>query len=275
MTTTEPTNGTALAVREFSDKQIRTRLEAASKPGFGMDKATRDQLNMVYLLAKHYDVDPAIDITLFQGRPFFTIDGRVRLMKRHPQYRGYHVRPLSKDEKDAWGFRPDEIVVECSIRTKDWGEITARGKVTPDEFRRQPVAAAYPQEMAEKRAIARASRMAFGQDVPDEDEVGYIIEERNDPERVALQAARYTEIMGTEEDAYHLGAMPAEPAAQDEVAMVTSRKHPLWAAFNAAKAQAEAEGLDVPALDLPQSEESLRTSTAELVEAVEAKRSAL
>jgi hypothetical protein len=52
MTTDMQSNGTTtLAVREFSDKQIRTRLEAASKPGFGMEKASRDQLNMVYLLA--------------------------------------------------------------------------------------------------------------------------------------------------------------------------------------------------------------------------------
>lgn len=223
MTTIDtPINGTTtLAVREFSDKQIRTRLEAASKPGFGMEKATRDQLNMVYLLAKHYDVDPAVDITLFQGRPFFTIDGRVRLMKRHPQYAGYRVRPLPKDEKEAWGYREDEIVVECSIRTREWGEITARGKVSPDEFRRQPVAASHPQEMAEKRAIARASRMAFGQDVPDEDATGFVIEERNDPVRTKALAADYTRIFGTEDDADHVRAVvPAE----DEQAFVPMRE---------------------------------------------------
>lgn len=204
MTTTEqPTNGTALATREFSDKQIRTRLNAASQPGFGMDKATPAQLNMVYLLARHYDVDPAVDITIFQGRPFFTIDGRVRLMKRHPQYRGYRCRPLPKDEKDAWGYAVDEIVVECTIRTATWGEITARGKVNPNEFGRQPVAKSHPQEMAEKRAIARASRMAFGQDVPEEDEAGVVIEERNDPERIAANVALYDRVMPTEEEMDH------------------------------------------------------------------------
>ncbi len=100
--------------------------------------------------------------------------------------------------------------------------------------------------------------------------------------------SRYEEIFGTEKDAYHLGAMasPAPPAEQPAreseppadsrgpaaVGMVTSRKSPLWTAFSAARAQAEAEGIEVPPLDPPQTEESLRTSTAELVEAVEQKR---
>jgi hypothetical protein len=210
--TTEQT--TALATREFTDKQIRTRLEAgAATPGFGIFGASRELLNMVYLLARHYDVDPAVDITLHHDRPWFTIDGRVRLMKRHPQYRGYKTRPLSKDEKEAWGYGPDEIVVECTVRTRDWGEITARGKVSPTEFGRQPVAKSHPQEMAEKRAIARASRMAFGQDVPDDEEienaVATVIEQRNDPQRVALNAARYTEVFGSDDDGTAYADMPA------------------------------------------------------------------
>jgi hypothetical protein len=129
-------------------------------------------------------------------------------MKRHPQYAGYRVRPLPKDEKEAWGYREDEIVVECAIRTREWGEITARGKVSPDEFRHQPVAASHPQEMAEKRAIARASRMAFGQDVPDEEATGFIIEERNDPVRTKALAAQYETIMGTEDEWDHAASPP-------------------------------------------------------------------
>lgn len=105
-----------------------------------------------------------------------------------------------------------------------------------------------------------------------------IVEER--PARRTPTAEDYTSFYGTEEDAYHLGAMPAEtrsappaePATQDGSPMVTKKTHSLWTAFTAIRAQAEAEGLDVPALDLPQSEESLRASTAELTEAVEAKR---
>jgi hypothetical protein len=201
-----------LARREFSDTQIRTRLDAAQKTkGYGLESATVEQINMVFLLAQHYDVDPAVDITLYQGRPWFTIDGRVRLMRRHPQYRGYRTRPLPPDEKMLWGYRAEEVVVECTIQTRDWGEITARGKVMPEEFSRQPVAKAHPQEMAEKRAIARASRMAFGQDVPDEDDAGIVIEERNNPERIATNAAEYDRIFPSE--TVEVAALPPQPAA--------------------------------------------------------------
>lgn len=188
--------------RDFSEQQIQTRIKAASQPGFGLDKATRAQLNMIYLLAKHYDVDPAVDITLYRDRPWFTIDGRIRLMKRHPQYAGYKTRPLSQQEKEAWGYKVDDLVVECTIRTRDWGEIAARGKVSGAEQRSNAPTGSHPSEMAEKRAIARASRLAFGQDVPDEDEAGYVMEERNAPAKVAADARRYDEIFG--EDAYEL-----------------------------------------------------------------------
>jgi hypothetical protein len=190
---------TSLTKREFSDDQIRRRLKAAATPGFGLDGATPEQLQLVYLLSIHYDVDPITDLTLFRDRPFFTIDGRVRLMRRHPQYRGYTTRPLSGAEKEAWGYKPEEIVVECTIRTAEWGEITARGKVDPSEFSRQPVARSYPQEMAEKRAIARTSRLAFGQAVPNEDDVLGVIEERDNPELIAANAKKYAEIF-TESD---------------------------------------------------------------------------
>lgn len=189
-----------LATRDFSDQQIQTRIKAATQPGFGLEKASRAQLNMIYLLAKHYDVDPAIDITLFRDRPWFTIDGRIRLMKRHPQYAGYNTRPLPQQEKEAWGYKPDDLVVECAIRTKDWGEIKARGKVSGAELRGNTPTGTHPSEMAEKRAIARCSRMAFGQDVPDEDEAGYVLEQQTEPERVDRDAQRYDEIYGSEEN---------------------------------------------------------------------------
>jgi len=214
------TQATELANREFTDKQIQTRIEAASKTGFGMAGATVDQRNMVYLFAKHYDVDPIIDVTLQYGQPTLTIDGRIRTMKRHPQYRGYKCRPLSASEKEAWGYKANEIVVECTIRTRDWGEISARGKVNPEEFARQPVARQYPQEMAEKRAIARASRLAFGQDVPDDEEFGRLAYEQQHPEaqRVAALAAKHEQIYAQDDAPLPQTPAPAQPPNADDLA---------------------------------------------------------
>src|SRR5499427_9387431 len=127
---TQPTNGTALAVPALTDKQIRTRLETAKGAGYGLEEASSSQLNVIYQLCQRYRLDPLVHITLYRGRPFVTYDGRIELAKRHPEYRGFRTRPLNKDEKAAWDYRPDDLVVECTISTKSWGDISSRGKVT-------------------------------------------------------------------------------------------------------------------------------------------------
>jgi len=187
-------NGTALAL---SDKQIRTRLEVAKQPGYGLEEATSAQLNLIYLLCQRYRLDPLFHITLFRGRPFVTIDGRIELAKRHPEYRGFRTRPLTKDEKVAWDYRADDLVVECTISTKSWGDITSRGKVSASERGKNTPVGSNPQEMAEKRAIARTARLAFGQSAYlDEDEAE---QEQSDPQRQAQLARRYDEIYGEPE----------------------------------------------------------------------------
>ena len=191
----ESNGTTALAL---SDKQIRTRLEVAKQPGYGLEEATSAQLNLIYLLCQRYRLDPLFHITLYRGRPWVTIDGRIELAKRHPEYRGFRTRPLTKDEKAAWDYRPDDLVVECTISTKSWGDISSRGKVTAQERQKNTPVGSNPQEMAEKRAIARAARLAFGQSAYlDEDEAE---QERNDPERVARNAKRYDEIFSDPEE---------------------------------------------------------------------------
>jgi len=189
----EHSNGTALAVPALTDKQIRTRLETAKGAGYGLEHATRDQLNVIYQLCQRYRLDPLIHITLYRDRPFTTIDGRIELAKRHPEYRGFRTRPLNKDEKAAWDYRADDLVVECTISTKSWGEITSRGKVSALERQKNSPLGTNPQEMAEKRAIARTSRLAFGQSAYlDEDDLEP--DARDDPEQQARLAQRYDEI---------------------------------------------------------------------------------
>ena len=204
-------NGTALAL---SDKQIRTRLEVAKQPGYGLEEASSAQLNLIYLLCQRYRLDPLFHITLFRGRPWVTIDGRIELAKRHPEYRGFRTRPLTKDEKVAWDYRPDDLVVECTISTKSWGDITSRGKVSAAERSKNTPVGSNPQEMAEKRAIARAARLAFGQSAYlDEDEAE---QEQHDPQRQAQLAKRYDEIYGEESEADLLDQVEADRQKREE-----------------------------------------------------------
>lgn len=202
----------ALAVRDYSDSQIKQRITLNQKAGYGLEKATAAQLNIVFLLCQRYDLDPVEDLTLYEGRPWITVSGRLRLLRRHPEYRGFDCRPLSKDEKEAWGYAVDDIVVEATVRTERWGDIRARGKVSAAEMqaarsraqesgRRAAPIAIHPVEIAEKRAIGRAERAAFGQDaILDEDQVDEairtVVTERNDPERIKRNSAEYDRTIG-------------------------------------------------------------------------------
>jgi hypothetical protein len=202
----------SLATRPLTDQQILTRIELLQKGNYGLERANQSQLNLCFLICQKLDVIPGEDLTLYDGKPWLTVDGRVKLMRRHPEYRGYTARPLTKAEKEAWGYEPDDIVVEVTIRTNRWGEIAARGKVTRAEIdgkqqRGNPVARLHPVEMAEKRAISRAERLAFGTDAligddEAEDLARAVVTERSEPARVRELAARQTEIFGTEDASF-------------------------------------------------------------------------
>jgi hypothetical protein len=215
-------NGTALAVPALSDKQIRTRLETARGAGYGLEEASRDQLNVIYQLCQRYRLDPLVHITLYRGRPFVTYDGRIELAKRHPEYRGFRTRPLNKDEKAAWDYKADDLVVECTISTKSWGEITSRGKVSALERQKNSPLGTNPQEMAEKRAIARTSRLAFGQSAYlDDDDL-----EQDDPEQQARLAQRYTEIFSDpEEDEAYVPTREREVTDKQQAAEIVDTAH--------------------------------------------------
>jgi len=215
-------NGTALARLDppaLSDQQLRRRLQVAHSKGFGLESATAEQLEQVYLLCQRYRLDPELHLTLFRGRPWVTIDGRVELAKRNPDYLDFRVRPLTKDEKDAWDYARDDLVVECTIRCRSGALFVANGKVTAAERKGQTPAATHPQEMAVKRAFARTARLAFGQSAYlDDDDLE---QERADPERVARLAKRYDEIFAEPEEESEAELLEQAEAARN----ITARAH--------------------------------------------------
>lgn len=215
------TNDTALVRQgQLTDDQIRLRIQLNKKSGWGLEKGTDSQLHQIFVVCQKFGLLPGDDLTLYEGKPWITIDGRVKLMRRHPSYAGYSTRPLSKAEKVEWGYAEDDIVIECAVRTVAWGVITARGKVTRAEIegrqmRGNPVAKLHPVEMAEKRAISRAERLAFGADaVLEDEEVEHIVtevaEQQADPERTRMLAAQQSAIFGSDDEGTAFADLPAE-----------------------------------------------------------------
>ena len=220
----ERTNG------EYSMQSLERRIRLDRESGWGLEKGTPAQLNLLALFCQKHHLLPGDDVTLYEGKPWITVDGRVKLLRRNQEYRGYTQKPLTSDEKIEWGWSPKDIVIRTTIRTVTYGEIEGFGRVSHAEregvsvqgVRHNPVAHHHPVEMAMKRSLSRAERLAFGTEsmVDDEeleDTARTVIEERNNPELVAQQARRYDEIFADDEDKpKRKRAAPPPVEAEDE-----------------------------------------------------------
>lgn len=236
---------TDLARRELSATEVKRRIEMNKAARYGLETATSAQLNIIYTLALRWGLDPVTDLTLYQGRPFITIEGHLRLLRKHPEYRGFAQRPLSESEKELWGYDPTDVVVETCVRTATWGDIVQRGLVTRAEIDQAraaaersgkaaaPVATHYV-ALAEKRSLARAHRAAFGQDVPDDETIDQELEDerarRTDVREVEQLANQYVQIFGTDDQPDPPSAPPPHqpaPSSAGEPASPPSRSQ-LW-----------------------------------------------
>lgn len=224
-----------------SDNWLKQRIDMNRSARFGLEEATPAQLNVVYVLCKRWHLDPVTDLTLYQGRPWITVEGHMRRMREHPDFRGVERRALNQDEKVLGGWNADDIVWETSIKTAHWGVITDWGKVTRAEVddalasskrsgKRSAPLGMHPVEIAQKRSLARANRLAFGMDAPDEEQIEQEVAEemarRSDPVSVRENAASYDRIYAEPE-------LPA-PAMRD------------FAEAPIAEAEEEAESVEEP-----------------------------
>lgn len=228
------------AIERASSAQLKQRIELNRKARFGLETATPDQLNVIFFLAQRMDLDPLTDITLMHGHPWYTINGTLRMMRRHPEYAGFRQWPLNPEDKVIGGWASDDIVWATEIRTRSWGPIVQWGKVTQAEVQEALAAAdrsnkraapiAYnPVEIAQKRSAQHAIRAAFGQDAaPDEQEMERLLAEeiavRKDPVKQAQDTERYDQVFGTDEQwdqaADRARPLPAPEAEEPEADVV-------------------------------------------------------
>lgn len=275
---------TALAVRGLSDREIHQRIELNRRSNWGLEKGTPSQLNQVFLTCQGLKMLPGEHVTLYEGKVWLTVDGRVELARRNPEYRGHSQRPLGKDEKEAWGYDPGDIVIETTMRTVTNGEIKALGRVSAAELegrrvegvRLNPVARHRGAELAQARSLSRCSRFAFGMTpMLDDDEVDDIgrtvIEQRNDPERIKRDTATYDRIFNDDKDylqtavSHAVSEAPVESPATG--ALISSKTHPLWKGWLdlEAKARKAELGIDTSGVRLGEVTESqLQASIAQL-----------
>ena len=134
------------------------------------------------------------EVMIYQGKPYVTLAGRIRIAHRTGLLNGMFPRPASQHETRSFGATEDEVVWTCEVWRigvsrpfRGWGVASRKGD-------RNPVAKQFPREMAKKRAKYDALALAF----PPDEVLGDIHMKFIDAaEELALrEAAHYGAVMG-------------------------------------------------------------------------------
>lgn len=167
----------------LTEKQMLERVNQAKFP----QDLSQAEKNLLVQVALSYRLDPLLgELTIYQGRPFVSIDGRYRKAHETGQLDGMDTRPATKEERQAWEipdgdlfFRAEVWKNGCARSFVGWGRVRKQETLPP----RDPSKAGFrpletnPQRMAEKRAEAQALRKAFFLPLPSFETAGTAEEE--------------------------------------------------------------------------------------------------
>jgi len=167
------------ALMTMTEKTMLERIDVAKFP-----QALRpEEKKMLAMVAISYGFDPLMgEITVFQGRPYVSIDGRYRKAQETGIFNGITSRPATKQEREEWQIPDGDYFVKSTVEIKGGGHFDGWGRVYASETKGgkgyTPVEK-NPQRMAEKRGDAQALRKAFHIPLPS-------FEERGTPEDEAV-----------------------------------------------------------------------------------------
>lgn len=157
-------------VKALADVYMANKPTGEKAVGLFPGNMTPLQAATLARLALMYGLDPlAGELTVYEGKPFVTIDGRLRKANEHPQFDGIEdPREATPEERQAWRCKEDEFMFVATAWRKDRrlpfvGKGRAGGKYERNYLvsnnDRGP-------ELARKRAIVNALRMAFSMPLP-------------------------------------------------------------------------------------------------------------
>lgn len=149
------------------------RIEVARFP----QELTKEDKLLLAEAATTYGLDPVMgELSIYQARPFVSIDGRYRKAQETDKLDGVQTRPATKQEREDWQipqgdyfFRAEVYVKGASHPFVGWGRVRAAEMAGGKGFK--PVET-NPQRMAEKRAEAQALRKAFHINLPSREDIG-------------------------------------------------------------------------------------------------------
>jgi len=173
-----------------------SRINAAKFP----QALSESDKRMLALVTITYGFDPLMgEISIYQGKPYVSIDGRYRKAQETGLFMGMNTRPATKQEKDEWGIPEGDFFfhAEAEVYNKEakrtakfvgWGRIRVdEMKIVKDGDKYKPIVT-NPQRMAEKRAEAQALRKAFHINLPSIEMAGTGTEEdENNPNIINME----------------------------------------------------------------------------------------
>lgn len=150
-------------------KALMTEQEAKRFMDLSRMSLTAEQREIAMSLMVVTGLRPDLgEIMVYEGKPYVTADGFRKVLNRSGKFDGMPEPPhyLTRDEKEAQGFEPDDIVVRVALKRKGQAHpVYALGKANKNKpHRGNQVEKLHPQIMAETRAFRRAARSGF-QDV--------------------------------------------------------------------------------------------------------------
>ena len=158
----------------MSQEKMLARINQAKFP----QELKKEERELLATAARTYGFDPIMgELTIFQGRPYVSIDGRYRKARDTGKLDGVKTRPASKEEREAWSipiedyfFKAEVFVKGCAYPFEGWGRVRAKERNDKGEYK--PVDT-NPQRMAEKRAEAQALRKGFSIPLPSLEDIGF------------------------------------------------------------------------------------------------------
>jgi len=119
-------------------------------------------------LAIEYRLDPLMgELVLYEGRPYISLSGMIRLAHEHPEFEGVEDRPMTTEEREAYGITQPIAWIAKIYRRRFRVPTVGTGAADPQRpFRNNPVERERPQWMARARAIRQALRLAFPHSTP-------------------------------------------------------------------------------------------------------------
>ncbi len=160
------------ALQTMDNKAMMERIDVARFP----QALTPQDKKMLAMVAITYGFDPLMgEITIYQGKPYVSIDGRYRKAQETGIFNGITSRPATKQEREEWGIPEGDYFVKSTVEIRGGGHFEGWGRVFKAETmggKGYTPVEKNPQRMAEKRADAQALRKAFHINLPSLEEKG-------------------------------------------------------------------------------------------------------